>query len=178
MNRIPRSNPDFARTAWFDGATARMVLLAVLACIACSAHAQTCDAPLLPRAEPMQSTTCGGDLSVASICNGENAVQAPSEFWQLTVGTGASGTITLSQPDWTFIPVGYLIDASRSCGEGDCHARVDPMNPLHLETVPPGRYSLLVTGSEWNAPGSCGTYELMIAGNLGDFDRVFADGFD
>ncbi|RYD14989.1 MAG: hypothetical protein EOP90_10435 [Lysobacteraceae bacterium] len=158
--------------------TTRSILLAVLACAACSVQAQTCDAPLLPRAEPMLSTTCGGDLSITSICNGEITIAGPGEIWQVIVGTGASATLALAQPDWTFTPVGYLLDAGSGCGQGDCHARVDPMNPLQLADVPPGRYHLLVTGSEWNPPGSCGTYELAITGDLGDFDLVFANGFD
>lgn len=178
MSRTSRLHPDGKRAARIASGTARVALLALLVCVASSVHAQTCDAPLLPRAEPVLSTTCGGDLSITSICNGEVEIQGPSEIWRLAIGTGATGTVALSQPDWTLTPVAYLLDAGTTCGDGDCRARVDPMNPLQLENVQPGSYYLLVTGSEWNAPGSCGIYQLTITGNLGDFDLVFADGFD
>lgn len=140
--------------------------------------AQTCEAPQTLRTNPQPSTTCSGDLSIESVCNGEIAIHGPVGIWQLRIGTGATAIIELLTIDPIFSPVGYLVAASGSCGEGGCHGHVDPLTPLNLSDVPPGDYQLIVAASEWDAPGACGTYSLSLSGDLGDLDRVFADGFD
>lgn len=170
------SNPARKRAAH---ATSAALLAVLLACLGAGpATAQTCEAPQTLRTNLQPSTTCSGDLSIASLCNGEIAIYGPVGVWQLRVGAGATAIIELLATDPVFSPVGYLVAASGACGEGGCHGHVDPLTPLDLSTVPPGDYHLIVAASEWDAPGACGTYGLSLSGDLGDLDRVFADGFD
>lgn len=170
------SNPARSRAA---RATSTALLAVLLACLGAGpAAAQTCEAPQTLRTSPQPSTTCGGDLSITSVCNGEIAIYGPVGVWQLRVGAGATAVLELLTTDPVFSPVGYLVAASGSCGEGGCHGHVDPLTPLDLSVVPPGHYHLIVAASEWDAPGACGKYGLALSGELGDFDLVFADGFD
>ena len=154
-------------------------LLALCAGFGGGAMAQTCDVPQTLRSDPMQvASTCGGDLSIGSICNGEVTLPGPAGVWRFQVGAGATAVLELWETGIGFSPVGYLVNASGACGEGDCHGYVDPATPLDLAGVPPGDYHLIVTASEWDTPGACGTYGLSVSGDLEGADEVFANGFE
>lgn len=142
-----------------------------------AAVAQTCEIPQTLRSDPLQAaSTCDGDLSIASVCNGEIPIYGPVGVWQLRVGVGATAVLQLLAADPGFSPVGYLVAADGPCGAGGCYGHVDPV--LDLASVPPGDYHLIVAASAWDAPGACGSYSLSVDGDFGDADQVFGDGFD
>ena len=142
-----------------------------------TAAAQTCEVPQTLRSDPLQSaSTCDGDLSIASVCNGEIPIHGPVGVWRLRVGVGATAVLQLLAADPGFNPIGYLVAAGSPCGTGGCYGHVDPI--LDLANVPPGDYHLVVAASEWDAPGACGAYSLFVDGDFGDTDQVFADGFE
>ena len=165
------------RRAWHARAAALLALC--LACLCCTAVAQTCEVPQTLRSKPVQfADTCSGDTSISSICDGEVVLNGPVGIWRFRVGAGANAVLELWDTGAGFSPVGFLVAANGACGGGDCHGYVDATTPLDLATVQPGDYHLIVTASEWDAAGSCGAYGLSLSGGLGGADQVFADGFD
>src|SRR5688500_16028306 len=141
-----------------------------------AAVAQTCEIPQTLRSDPLQSaSTCSGDLSIASVCNGQIPIHGPVYVWRLQVGAGATAVLQLLGAEPGFNPVGYLVAADVPCGAGGCYGHVDPM--LDLANVPPGDYHVIVAASAWDAPGACVSYSLSVDGDFGDAHQVFADEF-
>jgi hypothetical protein len=143
------------------------------------ASAQTCIAPeplqLSPANRLLGSETCAGEPAGLRLCNGNVITTAPSHVFSLYVGAGNNATLTLGGGISGFDPYMYLTSGGRACGAGSC---LQSAGTLSLRDVAPGEHLLVVTQTDFDAPGACGTFILSLSGDLGDADSIMADGFD
>jgi hypothetical protein len=152
----------------------------IFACVAAAAtplHAQTCAAPeslpLSPARPIATASTCSTQEAGLVLCHGNVVTHGPSHVFSLTIGAGNTATLSLAGSGVGMYPIMYL--AGSGCDAGDCLAST---SSLSLRDVPPGNYSLIVTSSDLDANGACGTFMLSLDGDLGGGDVVFASGFD
>jgi hypothetical protein len=148
------------------GATALAALFSV------SAGAQTCAAPASWTPDsggtpPLAGTTCGNETGILSVCQGASG--APQAAFVALVNITAAGTYT----DIAFTGgAGYTISAYLVPQASGCNADAacttvgdGSTHMLHGDT-PPGSYYLILTGADFDAAGSCGTFSAAANGSL------------
>jgi hypothetical protein len=149
---------------------ASTICAAAVGLFSASAGAQTCASPFvwqtdLAGAPPVNDTTCGHETGIAGLCNATNA---PSAAYVAQVNITAGGTFT----DITFTGgAGYtiatgLVPLASGCGDHPCTTVGDGTTHMLHGDIPPGQYYLIVTGADFDAPGSCGTFTMSANGTL------------
>jgi hypothetical protein len=143
---------------------------ALAAVFSASAGAQTCAAPFvwqtdLAGNDPVSDTTCGHETSLTGLCQ---ATGAPGEAYIAQITVAAEGTFTAINftggAGYT-IATG-LVPVSSGCGDQPCTTVGDGTTAILHADIPPGQYYLIVTGADFDAPGSCGTFTMTTNGTL------------
>lgn len=152
--------------------------LALAALFSGSVGAQTCANPYgswhpgIGGTVPLQGTTCGAETALISACDG--AFGAPGAAYVASISTTAEAPYTQIAVDGdagSFTPTLYVVrtSAPNACNTaaGDTGICQTSSSVGVLATnIPPGQYYLIVTGADFDAPGSCGAFTLTADGPL------------
>ncbi|TCO41922.1 hypothetical protein EV148_102276 [Dokdonella fugitiva] len=127
------------------------------------ALAQTCASPAIwamdaTGSPALAGTTCGHETGIVGTCQ---TFTAPGAAYVVRINVIAPATFTdiafTGGPGYTL--AAYLVPEASGCnanaactttGDGTTHM-------LHVD-IPPGAYYLIITGADFDAPGSCGTF--------------------
>lgn len=142
------------------------------ACFGMSASAQTCASPAAwqPNEQgtpPLTGTTCGNESGIVSVCQGASG--APAAAYVARVNVTAEGTYT--QIGFTggagYTISAYLVPEASGCNaDAACTTVGDGSTQMAHTDTPPGSYYLILTGADFDAPGSCGTFTATANGTL------------
>lgn len=147
--------------------TCRLAVTSLFGSWAGAALAQTCGSPLpLPPNGIVETTSCSQPF-------GGGAVSGPGAVLDFTLEHPSA--VTFGAFANQFTPSVCLLPAG-DCGMGTCIATGDAGRPASFDALPEGSYWVIVTASPFDAPGSCGVFELM--NDTQATDTILADGFD
>jgi hypothetical protein len=149
------------------------VALAVL--FSASAGAQTCAAPDTTwhpdttGAPPLSGTTCGHETGIISVCQGAGGAPAAAYVAQVNIADAPDGTFT--NIDFTggagYNIAVYLVPTASGCNaDAACTTVGDATTDMLHADIPAGSYYLIITGADFDAPNSCGTFSAVANGTL------------
>lgn len=139
---------------------------------ATSAGAQTCASPASwqpsPAGDPpLTGSTCGNEGGIISVC--QSAGGAPAAAFVARVNVAQAGTfehITFTGGAGYTVSA-YLVPEAGGCNaDAACTTVGDGSTPMAHADIAPGSYYLILTGADFDAPGSCGTFTATADGSL------------
>jgi hypothetical protein len=141
-----------------------IALLATVCVFSTSTQAQTCAAPAAwhPDASGLPTltgTTCGHETGIISVCQG--AAGAPHEAFvvQIFVAQVAPFTSIVFAGGAGYTISTYLVPVANGCNaDGACTTVGDGSTAMLHQDMPDGSYFLIITGADFDAAGSCGTF--------------------
>jgi len=151
---------------------------ALAALFSASVGAQTCGSPddsWHPDASGspvLAGTTCGAETALISACQG--GFGSPGAAYVARVTTTAEGTysqIAVGGDTGSFTPTLYVVRTSvagacDTAGGDTGTCQTSSSIAAQAANIPPGQYYLIVTGADFDAPGSCGAFTLTANGTL------------
>lgn len=148
---------------------------ALAALFSLSAGAQTCalpDTTWHPDAAgnpPLTGTTCGNEAGIISVCQGAAGAPAAAYVAQVTIADAPNGSFT--NIDFTggagYTISAYLVPTASGCNaDAACTTVGDGTTDMLHGDIAAGSYFLIVTGADFDGPGSCGTFTAAANGTL------------
>lgn len=140
-------------------------LLMMLLAASAPTAAQTCAAPATwhptESGNPdLSETTCGHETGIISVC--QNAAGAPGQAFVASIFVAdAPATFTsihfVGGPGYTIST--YLVPQAGGCNNNAACTTVGDggTDMLHVD-IPGGTYYLIITGADFDAPNTCGTF--------------------
>jgi hypothetical protein len=149
------------------------VALAVL--FSASAGAQTCAAPDTTwhpdttGTPSLTGTTCGHESGIISVCQGAGGAPAAAYVAQINIADAPDGSFT--NIDFTggagYTISAYLVPTASGCNaDAACTTVGDATTDMLHADIPAGSYYLIITGADFDAPNSCGTFSAVANGTL------------
>lgn len=145
-------------------------------------HAQSCTMPFLWQPDVVHpsfdGTTCGGSHVADSLCGGLFGNPGPNFVVHFFLHPSTT-QITLTGGQAGFDPAIFLSNSFDGCSGGPCLASGDAGTPMQVGDLPSGTYFLTVAAADFDAPDSCGNFQLSMNGDFtGGDDAIFANGFE
>jgi len=146
---------------------------AVLSLFSISASAQTCASPdttWTPNAAgspALSGSTCSHEAGILSAC--ASNFSSPGAAYVALINTAASGSftnITFTGGSGYTIAAYFVPQASGCNTNAACKTSGDGANAVTHATLGDGAFYMIITGADFDAAGSCGTFTATANGTL------------